>query len=109
MSLQYKIMSTYKLGQGKKGEKIYFPKLTGTSQVNLLDVAHILAERSTASEADVYLITMGFVGHLPELFAQGKTIKLERYWFFQVACKGKNRIRRLKGSPKTYQRNTSEF
>lgn len=89
MSLEYKIISTYKPGQGKEGERIWFPKLTGTTQVNLQDVAHILAKRSTASESDVYLIMMGLVDLLPELLANGNTIKIERFGTFRLHAKVK--------------------
>lgn len=89
MPLEYKIISTYKPGQGKNGEQIWFPKLTGTSQVNLLDIARILEKRSTASESDVYLIMMGLVNLLPELLAEGKTIKLERFGTFRLHARVK--------------------
>jgi predicted histone-like DNA-binding protein len=82
-------MSTYKPGEGKEGEKIWFPKLTGTSQVDLLDVARILAKRSTASEADVYLVMMGLVDLIPDLLAEGKTIKMERFGTFRLHARVK--------------------
>jgi predicted histone-like DNA-binding protein len=89
MSITYKIMSTYKPGEGKKGEKIWFPKLTGSSQVDLLEVARILAKRSTASEADVYLVMLGLVDLIPDLLAQGKTIKMERFGTFRLHARVK--------------------
>lgn len=84
MALKYKIASTYKPGEGKNGEKIFFPKLTGTSQVNIAEVAKRLAARSTASEGDVYLVIMDLVDLIPDLLAEGKTIKLDRLGTFRL-------------------------
>ncbi|HEX3008599.1 MAG TPA: HU family DNA-binding protein [Bacteroidales bacterium] len=89
MSLKYKVISTYKPGEGKQGEQIWFPKLTGSSQVTLADMAQILAERSTASEADVYLIMVGMMGLIPELLGEGKTIKIENFGTFRLHAKVK--------------------
>lgn len=89
MSITYKVASTYKPGKGTSGEKIWFPKLTGTTQVDLLDVARILAKRSTASEADVFLVMMGLVDLIPDLLSQGKTIKMERFGTFRLHARVK--------------------
>jgi predicted histone-like DNA-binding protein len=89
MALKYKVISTYKPGEGKQGEQIWFPKLTGSSQVTLADMAQILAERSTASEADVYLIMVGMMGLIPELLGEGKTIKIENFGTFRLHAKVK--------------------
>jgi predicted histone-like DNA-binding protein len=89
MTLKYKVISTYKPGEGKLGEPIYLPKLTGTTQVNLRDIATILAKRSSASEADVYLVIVGLVDLLPELLGQGKTVKIERLGTFRLHAKVK--------------------
>lgn len=89
MSINYKVASTYKPGEGTSGEKIWFPKLTGTTQVDLLDVARILAKRSTASEADVYIVMMGLVDLIPDLLSEGKTIKMERFGTFRLHARVK--------------------
>lgn len=82
-------MSTYKPGQGTNGEQIWFPKLTGTSPASILDVSHLIAKRTTASEADVYLVMMALVDAIPDLLAEGKTIKLERFGTFRLHAKVK--------------------
>jgi len=84
MALKYKIASTKKPGQGKEGEQIWFPKLTGTSQADLNQIAQILAQRSSASQADVYLIVMGLVDLIPELLSEGKTVKLDNLGTFRL-------------------------
>lgn len=89
MDVRYKVMSTYKPGKGKEGDRIWFPKLTGSTPVNLKDIASVLAKRTSASEADVYLVMMGLVDLMPELLAQGRTIKLDRFGTFRLHARVK--------------------
>lgn len=89
MSLKYKVMSTYQPGKGKDGDQIYFPKLTGTSQVNLKDVANILAQQTSAHQADVSLVITGLVSLIPDLLEQGKTIKLDGLGTFRLHARVK--------------------
>lgn len=42
MALQYKIVSTFRPGEGKNGQQLWFPKLSGSEQITLRDVARIL-------------------------------------------------------------------
>lgn len=56
MALKYKVVSTFSPGQGKDGKQLWFPKLTDSSQIDLRGIAKLLNRRSTASEADVYLL-----------------------------------------------------
>ena len=84
MPVKYKVMATTKPGQGKEGEKIYFPKLTRSSQVNLRDIANMLSEISTASPGDVYLIITGLVDLIPTLLGKGNTIKLDDLGTFRL-------------------------
>ena len=87
MAIKYKIMSTVKPGNRQISEKIYFPKLVGTTQVGLTQIAKILEHRTTASEADVYLIVMGLVELIPELLKEGKTVKLDKFGSFRLHAK----------------------
>jgi len=89
MALTYKVVSTTKPGQGHDGEQIWFPKLTGSSKVDLWEVARILAKRSTASEADVFLVITGLVSLVPELLLQGKTVKLDNLGSFRLHARVK--------------------
>lgn len=84
MALTYTIMSTNRPGEGKAGTPMYFPKLTGTSQANLREVSKLLAMRSTASEADVYLVVTGLINLIPELLAEGRTVKLDGLGTFRL-------------------------
>ncbi|TCO09379.1 HU family DNA-binding protein [Natronoflexus pectinivorans] len=87
MALKYKIVSTYSPGEGKKGKQLWFPKITGSSQINLREIAKILHKRSTASESDVYLIVKGLVDLIPELLADGYTVKLDELGTFRLHTK----------------------
>jgi predicted histone-like DNA-binding protein len=84
MLLNYKIVSTFRPGEGKTGRKLWFPKLTGSSQINLREIAEILGKRSTASGADLYLIIKGLVDLIPELLTQGKTVRLDELGTFRL-------------------------
>ncbi len=53
MALKYKVVSTFSPGQGKDGKQLWFPKITGSSQIILREIAYILHKLSTASESDV--------------------------------------------------------
>jgi predicted histone-like DNA-binding protein len=87
MALQYKIVSTFKPGEGKGGNQLWFPKITGSTQINLKEIAKLLHKRSTASEADVYLIVKGLVDLIPELLADGHTVKLDELGTFRLHAK----------------------
>ncbi len=84
MTIRYKISSTSKPGTGKEGEKIYFPRLTGSSPVDLDYLSGIIEQRSTASRADVYLILLEFARLIPELLTSGKTILVKDLGSFQL-------------------------
>jgi predicted histone-like DNA-binding protein len=84
MGIKYKIMSTRQPGAGKDGKEISFPKLTGTQQMDLRNVARTLAERTTLSEADVYAVVVGLTDLIPEMLSQGYTIKLDRLGTFRL-------------------------
>jgi predicted histone-like DNA-binding protein len=87
MTLKYKVVSTFSPGEGKEGKQIWFPKITGSSQINLSEIAKILHKRSTASESDVYLIVKGLVDLIPELLADGYTVKLDELGIFRLHAK----------------------
>lgn len=87
MALKYKIVSTFRPGEGKEGSQLWFPKITGSSQADLRDIANMLHKRSTASEADVFLIVKGLVDLIPELLADGRTVKLDELGTFRVHAK----------------------
>ena len=87
MSLCYKVTSTFRPGEGKAGKRIWFPKLTGSSQINLHEVAKILQKRSSANESDVYLIVKGLVQLIPELLTEGYTVKLDELGTFRLHAK----------------------
>lgn len=105
MPVKYKVISTNKPGQGKEGEKIYFPKLTGSRQVNLRDIADILSDRSTASPSDVYLIIMGLVDLIPELLEHGQTVKLDNLGTFRLHA----RVNTATSPEKVTSRNIKEL
>ena len=87
MEVKYKVVSTYKPGQGRNGEKLWFPKLTGASQVDQYDIAEIMEKRTTASGPDLLVILTGLVELIPELLLSGKTIKLNRLGTFRLHAK----------------------
>ncbi len=87
MALKYKTVSTFKPGKGRQGEQMWFPKLTGSDQVNLRGIAKIMSSRSTASESDLYVIVMGLVDLIPELLLNGNTIKLDNFGTFRLHAK----------------------
>ena len=87
MSLKYKIVSTVKPGSEDMSDRIYFPKLCGQSQVDLDYIVKILELRSTASPGDVYLIIQGLVNLIPQLLADGHTIKLNNLGIFRLLAK----------------------
>ncbi|GET29217.1 HU family DNA-binding protein [Prolixibacter sp. SD074] len=87
MALQYKVISTIKRGQAEANERIWSPKLTGSRKINLRQVAEILTQRSTASEADVHLVLMGLVDLLPELLLDGNTVKIDEFGSFRLHAK----------------------
>jgi predicted histone-like DNA-binding protein len=87
MTLKYKVVSTFSPGAGKEGKRLWFPKITGSSQINLREIARILHKRSTASESDVYLIVKGLVDLIPELLTDGYTVKLDELGTFRLHAK----------------------
>ena len=42
MPLEYTIISTFRPGEVNEGSKLWFPELTGSSQINLREIAEIL-------------------------------------------------------------------
>lgn len=84
MTVRYKITSTSKPGAGKEGEKVYFPRLTGSSPIRLDEIAGILAERSSASRGDVHQVLLDFAQLIPELMAHGKSILIDEFGSFQL-------------------------
>lgn len=91
MSLYYKVVSTYKPGSGKEGEKIYFPKLTGSSQVTLKDICCIIQQRTSCHGADTVGVLYAFQKLLPELLCEGKTVYIEGFGTFRLHAKVKTR------------------
>jgi predicted histone-like DNA-binding protein len=87
MALFYKTVSTFRPGEGREGRKLWFPKLTGSSKINQKEIAEIIALRSTASGGDVYLIVKALVDLIPELLADGKTVRLEDLGTFRLHAK----------------------
>ena len=87
MALTYKIVATKKPGSGMEGDTLYYPKLTGSAQLDLRDVSEILAARSTASEADVRLVVTGLMELIPQLLLEGKTVKLDHFGSFRLHAK----------------------
>lgn len=87
MPVQYKITSMIKPGETGDEERIWFPRLTGSERIGLRQIAEILKQRSTASEADVYLVLMGLVDLLPELLLDGKTVKIDEFGTFRLHAK----------------------
>ncbi len=87
MNLVYKVISTFRPGEGRDGKKLWFPKLTGSSQVDINDIAKILEKRTTASGADLALIIKALVDLIPELLADGKTVKLNELGIFRLHAK----------------------
>ncbi|MGE4289640.1 MAG: HU family DNA-binding protein [Salinivirgaceae bacterium] len=84
MPIKYKIASTNKPGQGKAGEKVYFPRLTESSRVSMDYLIPIIEKRSSASGADVYSVLYNLVNLIPEMLLDGKTIKLENLGTFSL-------------------------
>ncbi len=84
MTIRYKITSTSKPGAGKEGEKVYFPRLTGSSPIRLNEIARILAGKSSASRGDVHQVLLDFAQLIPELMAQGKSILIDELGSFQL-------------------------
>ena len=87
MALQYKIISMIKRGNTENEQRIWFPRLTGSRKINLRQVAEILKQRSTASEADIYLVLIGLVDLLPELLLDGNTVKIDEFGSFRLHAK----------------------
>jgi predicted histone-like DNA-binding protein len=87
MHLNYKIVSTFSPGEGKEGRKLWFPKLTGSTQVNLNEIADLLSKRTTAHGADVILIVNALVDLIPELLTSGHTVKLDELGTFRLHAK----------------------
>ncbi len=87
MYLNYKIMSTFRPGEGKEGRKLWFPKLTGSSQIGLYEVAELLSKQTTASGADVILVVSALTKLIPELLAQGNTVRLDGLGVFRLHAK----------------------
>ncbi|MFT3740330.1 MAG: HU family DNA-binding protein [Breznakibacter sp.] len=84
MALTYKIVATKKPGTGMLGDTLYYPKLTDSTLMDLRDVSQILAQRTTASEADIRLVVTGLMDLIPELLLDGKTVKLDHFGSFRL-------------------------
>jgi predicted histone-like DNA-binding protein len=87
MRLQYKVVTTYKPGEGKTGKSISFPKLTGSTQMNLREVSKIMSSRSTLSGADITGVISSLIDLIPELLMNGYTIKLDGLGTFRLHAK----------------------
>ncbi len=84
MPLKYKVVSTVKPYSADKNNRIYFPRLCGENQVDLDYIVKMLTIRSTASPGDVYLVIQGLVELIPELLADGHTVKLNDLGIFRL-------------------------
>ncbi|NJK85863.1 MAG: hypothetical protein HC906_07735 [Bacteroidales bacterium] len=87
MALKYKVISTVKPGSKKEDKRIWLPKLTGTSQFNLNELADIIQQRSTAHQADVILVIQCLMRVIPEMLLDGKTVKLDGFGVFRLHAK----------------------
>ena len=87
MGLKYKVISTTKGGVGTKGQKMYYPILTGTEQIGIQEVADILEKRSSMTGADIRLVLYGLLDLIPELLAKGNTVNLQDFGTFRLQAK----------------------
>ena len=90
MSVKYKVISTITPASGKENKRYYFPRITGSSKINLRQISRIIEKRSTASEADVTLVLTSLTNLIPELLAQGNTINLGEFGSFRLHAKTKS-------------------
>ena len=87
MLLNYKIVSTFRPGEGKGGRKLWFPKLTGSRQIDLSEIAHLLEKRTSAHGADVTIVVNALVDLISELLTSGHTVKIDRLGTFRLHAK----------------------
>ena len=87
MALKYKIIQSYRKTDSGEKKPMWYPQLTGSSKMNLEDVAEILAKRTTASRADVHLVVSGLTELIPELLKDGNTVHLGDLGSFRLRAR----------------------
>lgn len=87
MPLFYKATSTFQPGEGSTGKKLWFPKITGSSQKSLKDISKLLEKRSTLSSIDILGVLHGLSDLIPELLCEGNTIKIDGLGTFRLHAK----------------------
>ena len=87
MPIQYKMLpKTNRLVT--PAQTNYYPVAVTTGDVDLEELARIVAMRSTLSEADCYGAVIALTEVMAEMLGQGRIVRLDRLGSFQVTIKG---------------------
>ena len=87
MTVKYKVVSTVKPGSNDKTDLIHFPKLCNSKKADSRHISKLLSMRSSASRSDVAMIIEGLATLIPELLANGYTVKLDNFGIFRLHAK----------------------
>lgn len=66
----------------------YYPCAINQGEVNLDDLAQLIASRSTMSRADCYGVIYGLTQVIGEMLSQGKVVKIESLGSLKVTLQG---------------------
>ena len=87
MSVKYKMVPK-KNSLVTPPEIKYYPCAVSQGEVNLDDLAKIIASRSTVSPADCYGVIYGLTQVIGEMLSQGKIVKIASLGSLKITLKG---------------------
>lgn len=84
MTIRYKPMGRAQAGVKGGGQRRYYAVATGRNLVDLRRVAEIISNRSTLTSSDIYAVLIGLSNLIPELIADGSSVKLDNVGIFSA-------------------------
>ncbi|WP_253916465.1 HU family DNA-binding protein [Lentimicrobium sp. S6] len=74
----------------------YYPRICDREKINLLELSRLISRQCSFTTADVYGVLEAFVGNIPSLLLENKSIELGDLGIFSLHAKAK-------GSPEKQQ------
>lgn len=90
--ISYKIVAMADKISSEETQYQYYPRICKRKKINLHQLSKLIAQQSTASEADVNLILWAFINNISSLLLDNYSVDLNNFGIFSLHAK-------VKGSP----------
>lgn len=107
MPIRYKVASRIALGSNK--ETRYYARATKREMAGFRDISRIISDRCTASAADVMLVLTALSDLIPELIADGRSVKLDGIGIFSSSFKAQEKDKPEEVTAKTIEQVRLKF